>query len=221
VRERPTIRAIVFDMDGTLLDSLPVVIECYRETVLRFDGPSVSPEEIVAAFAIGPATVMLETLIGRRVGAEAVAWYEARLTSAIERVTVYAGVPQTLATLSMRSPLAVFTAADTSAAELLLGATGLRPMLGPVIGADRVERPKPAPDGLRAVCEALGLSPRDVAYVGDGPADIQVARGCGALAVAAGWGHLHRDGRDADVVLRRPEDLLDLPLASAPLEGAT
>jgi HAD superfamily hydrolase (TIGR01509 family) len=217
----PGIHAIVFDMDGTLLDSFPVVIECYRETVVRFDGPDVSPEEMVSAFAIGPATRMLETLIGRSVGGEAVAWYEARLATAIDRVAIYPGVRETLARLSVRTALGVFTAADTSAAELLLTATGLRGSFEVVLGADRAARPKPAPDGLIAVCDALGCSPEQVAYVGDGPSDIEVARACGALAVAAGWGHLHADGRGADVTLRRPEDLLDLPSASAALEGAT
>ena len=62
-----------------------------------------------------------------------------------------------------------------------------------MLGADGVERPKPAPDGLIAVAELLGLSPTDVAYVGDGPADVEVARGCGALAVAAGWGSLYHE----------------------------
>jgi phosphoglycolate phosphatase-like HAD superfamily hydrolase len=212
--ERP-IRAVVFDLDGTLLDSLPVVIECYRRTVLAFHGPDLSPEEILAAFSIGPATVMLETLIGRPIGGEAVAWYERELGVEMHRVVLYDEIPETLAALSAHVPLGVFTAADTSAAELLLEATGLLPMVGPVVGADRVARPKPAPDGLVAVCELLAVDPVATAYVGDGPGDVEVARGCGALAVAAGWGHLHRDGRAPDVTLRTPDELLGLVRVSS------
>jgi phosphoglycolate phosphatase-like HAD superfamily hydrolase len=114
-------------------------------------------------------------------------------------------------------PLGVFTAADTGAAELLLTTAGLRPSFGPVLGADAVPRPKPAPDGVIAVARALGVSPAEVAYVGDGPADVEVARACGALAVAAGWGHLFTDGRDADITLRSPSELLTL----VPLRDAT
>jgi phosphoglycolate phosphatase-like HAD superfamily hydrolase len=105
-------------------------------------------------------------------------------------------------------PLGVFTAADTRVAELLLSATGLREDLGPVLGADAARRPKPAPDGLIAVAELLGLSPTEVAYVGDGPADVEVARGCGALSVAAAWGSLYHGSHDADVTLRSPAELL-------------
>jgi HAD superfamily hydrolase (TIGR01509 family) len=134
-------------------------------------------------------------------------------------VTVYPGVSATLASLSDHLPLGVFTAADTAAAELLLRGAGLRARLGPVVGADSVARPKPAPDGLVAVCEILGLPPSDVAYVGDAPADTHVARACGALAVAAGWGHQYREGRDADVTLRSPEELLALVGARSSIEG--
>jgi HAD superfamily hydrolase (TIGR01509 family) len=204
------VRAIVFDMDGTLLDSLPVVADCYRRTVGEFGGPDLSPEEILAAFAIGPAATMLEALIGRPVGSEAIASYEARLDVEKERVIVYDDVRDTVASLSRRMPLGVFTAADTRAAELLLAATGLREHLGPVLGADVAGRPKPAPDGLIAVAERLGHSPTEVAYVGDGPADVEVARGCGALAVAAAWGSLYHESYDADVTVRSPAELLSL-----------
>ncbi len=205
-----TVRGVVFDMDGTLLDSMPVVLQCYRRAILDAGGPELTHDEILASFAIGPATVMLETLIGRPVGTDAVARYQSHLAREVANVGVYEGVSETLASLSAALPLGVFTAADTAAAEMLLAATGLRGSLGPVVGADRVAHPKPSPDGLLAVCRRLGLPPTDVAYVGDGPADMKLARACGSLAVAAGWGHQHHPDRDADVICRTPADLLEL-----------
>jgi HAD superfamily hydrolase (TIGR01549 family) len=204
------VRAIVFDMDGTLLDSLPVVLECYRRAIVEAGGPALDHAEILASFSIGPAARMLEALIGAPVGAEAVASYESHLANEIGGVRVYEGVGEALAALSGLTPLGVFTAADTSAAELLLAATGLRSSLGPVLGADRVARPKPSPDGLLAVCKLLGYPPAEVAYVGDGPADMELARACGALAVAAGWGHQYREDHQADLTLGSPGDLVGL-----------
>ena len=216
---RPALAAIVFDMDGTLIDSLAVVLECYGRTVVEYGGPDLSPDEILASFSIGPAAEMLSTLIGRDLGRDPVASYESRLATACDRVVAYEGIGEALASLAAHVPLGVFTAADTSAAELLLTATGLRRSLGPVVGADLVARPKPWPDGLAAVCDRLGVAPSDVAYVGDGPSDVEVAHSCGALAVAAAWGHRYRDDRGADITLATPTDLLGLVAVDRAIGG--
>ena len=204
------IAAIVFDMDGTLLDSLHVVVECYRRTVLELGDRDPGDQEILDAFAHGPAATMLTNLIGRPVGSAGVHRYEELLRERAPEVRPYDGIVDALRLLAGTVPLGVFTAADTSAAELLLRAAGLRDHLDVVIGADGVDRPKPAPDGLLAACERLGVAPSDAAYVGDGPSDVAVARSAGAMSVVVRWGHQFAEGRGAVVTLTSPADLLQL-----------
>jgi phosphoglycolate phosphatase-like HAD superfamily hydrolase len=64
----------------------------------------------------------------------------------------------------------------------------------------------------------LDVPPASAAYVGDGPSDVHVARSCGALAVAVGWGHQFHEG-DSDVVVRSPSELLDLFNVSRAISG--
>ncbi|MEA2521747.1 MAG: hypothetical protein QOI81_1393 [Actinomycetota bacterium] len=204
----PRLAALVFDMDGTLLDSLPVQLESYRRAIVGSGGRDYSDAEILEAFHTGSAAVMLEALIGLPVGAEAVDRYEAYLRANAADVSAYPGISTALTDLSGNFRLGVFTAADTSAAETLLAATGLRSSFDVVIGADKVERTKPAPDGLLLACEALGARATECAYIGDAPVDVQVARACGAVAVAAGWGGRFAVDRSADIVVNDPGDLV-------------
>ncbi len=203
-----SVRAVVFDLDGTLLDSMPVVLACYRRTILELGGPACSSDEILGAFSIGPAAEMLASLIGRPVGEEAVKRYQALLAAEASRVIPYPGIADLLRSLPDTLPLGVFSAADTAAATLLLDATELLKFFGAVVGAESVPRSKPAPDGLVLTCELLGVAPGETAYIGDGPADIEVARRCGALALAASWGHQFHEEHEADAILTRPLDLL-------------
>jgi len=205
----------VFDMDGTLLDSLEAQIESYRRAILECGGRDRSYGEILDSFALGPAANMLAVLIDRPVGDEAVTRYEAHLRERAKHVRPYARVTSALRELSTRFRLGVFTAADTNAADILLEGTGLRPFFGVVVGADRVARTKPAPDGLLMACEALGARPEEAVYVGDGPSDMAVARACGALGIAAGWGHQFAVDREADAVAETPDELVRLLIDGA------
>src|SRR5438552_6561035 len=153
---------------------------------------------------------MLTHLVGRPVTGDEVERYLARLEEGAPGVEVYPGMVEALAALRERVPLAVYTGASTRAAELLLDACSLRWGFDVVLGADRVPRPKPWPDGIEYACRELGVASREAAYVGDSPNDLEAARRSGALAVAAAWGHQYRPDEPADLVVPTPSGLLAL-----------
>jgi HAD superfamily hydrolase (TIGR01509 family) len=205
------VRAVVWDMDGTLIDSATVVPDAYITTVTRLGGRHLTRAEVIAFYHVGPPRRMLTELLGRACDDGALAEYHACLRATAARARPYPGIVDALKALRPRLPLAVFTGADRDAALILLEASGLLPYFARVVGGDEVERQKPAPDGILLACEALGVEPAEAAYVGDSPGDLKAARASGGLAVAASWGHLYsaETGRDtADVVLATPHDLV-------------
>ena len=202
--------AVVWDMDGTLIDSTEAVTGAYIATVAALGGPPTTAEAVVAAYPLGPPAILLAHLLGRATTEADVAAYMTRLRAGAPAAPPYPGIRETLERLQGRVGLGVFTGANHESAMILLEATGLASNFGVVVGGDQVERVKPAPDGVLAACGALGVAPARAAYVGDSPSDLRAARASGARAFAAGWGHLYRQDEPADRVLARPEELLSL-----------
>jgi phosphoglycolate phosphatase-like HAD superfamily hydrolase len=81
-----------------------------------------------------------------------------------------------------------------------------------VVGGDETEQHKPHPAPLLLALERLGASPEDAAYVGDSPFDMQAAKAAGLYAIGVSWGRIHAAEKltDADVIVDRAEELLDL-----------
>lgn len=204
------LEAIVFDMDGTLIESSTVIPDAYIRTVESVGGGRLTRDEVIAAYSIGPPEAMLTHLLGRPSTTHEVEAYHQYLADAAGGVTVYAGIRETLSSLRPRVSLAVFTGASLRACRTLLAKAGLVNFFEALVGADEVARSKPHPDGIHRACDRLGVDPRAAAYVGDAPNDLEAARRSGALAVAAAWGHLYRPGEPADEVLDHPRALLKL-----------
>jgi HAD superfamily hydrolase (TIGR01509 family) len=199
--------ALVWDMDGTLLDSAAAVPAAFAAALIRIGGPVVSAAEVVAAYPLGTPEVILASLAGRPVTAPEMEAYYRELAAA--SVRPYPGVADAVAALRARgAALAVFTGASTRAAVTLLASAGLTPDL--LIGGDQVGRPKPAPDGLVLAASRLGIEAADLAYIGDAPADLRAARRAGSHAAAAAWGHLYDPAEPADSVLAAPAEALGL-----------
>jgi phosphoglycolate phosphatase/AHBA synthesis associated protein len=210
------INAVVFDMDGTLIDSATVIPDAYIACVTALGGPSYTPPEIIAAYPVGPPEAMLTHLLGRNSTPAEVDDYHVRLERLARGVTVYPGINETLATLASQVPLAVFTGASIRACRTLLRPTGLLGYFATLVGGDEVARPKPYPDGILEACRRIGVNPPDAAYVGDAPNDLRAARRSGTLALAAAWGHQYQPNEPSDGVLERPAELVDYVMGRRP-----
>lgn len=198
---------LVWDTDGTLVDSTTVVPEAFVGAVTALGGPRVDHDRVIAAYSLGVPEVMLAELLGRPLlDGEVEAYYE-RLHGA--RLQPYPGVISALKALRAAGhPVVVFTGAAVRGAGTLLEAAGLE--VDVLVGGDMVDSPKPAPDGLHLAAKLLEVSAHDLIYIGDAPTDLQAARAAGALAAAARWGHLYDPQAPTDLTLDGPEDALGL-----------
>ncbi len=116
---------LVWDMDGTLLDSGVAVPAAFVAAVRRLGGPPASPAEVIARYSLGTPEVILADLVGRDVtAADADAYYRELAGSRTSSPTP--AWPTVLAALRARGhPVAVFTGASSRAAAILLAIAGV------------------------------------------------------------------------------------------------
>lgn len=200
--------AVVWDMDGTLIDSSSAVPDAFIATVMALGGAVHSRAEVVALYSLGPPRAMLSRMLKRPCDEEEIALYHEFLSERAAQVAPCASVRTAIDRLRQIVPMAVFTGASRRAADILLGAVGLRDCFSVVVAGDEIERPKPHPEGIIKACSLLSVPTRQSVYVGDAPTDLEAARRAGAVSAAAGWGHLYNPSVQADLVLQSPEDLV-------------
>jgi phosphoglycolate phosphatase len=198
---------VVWDMDGTLIDSTQVVPEAFVRAAAALDAPPVDVGDVVAAYWRGTPEIILSYLVGRQLNhAECDAYY--RELDGV-RVPPYPGVATTLEALRARGlPVVVFTGASARAAETLLRAAGLD--VDVTIGGDQVQNPKPAADGMLLAAQRLGSAPERLMLIGDSALDLRAAKAAGSVSAAAAWGHMYDPAEPADFDLTTPQHLLPL-----------
>ncbi|WP_063796095.1 HAD family hydrolase [Peterkaempfera griseoplana] len=204
-------RAVVFDMDGTLLDSVPAVSRAYADAIQSLGGPPVTPDEVVASWHVGHTELVLTHFLGRACGSAELERFHAHLDRAIAEVRPFPGIPALLDALTEAGlRLGVFTAATRRAATRMLAAAGIDMRFEVLVGGDEVERPKPAPDGLLLAQRRFGVPAEATAYVGDAEVDLGCARAAGSQGVHAEWGARAGVRAGSHLVAVRPHDLVDL-----------
>lgn len=207
------VRAVVLDVDGTVVDSADGIVAGFRHAIAAVD--VTPPDEATLRSDLGPPLQVLLPAHGVPADRldEAVAAYRAfYLREGLRRATPYAGVVDALTALAARVPLGTATAKRTDTALATLEAHGLARFFTVVNGlAD--DHPSKAETLAQTLSLLGGPAPADVVMVGDRHSDVAAGQAVGTRTVGVLWGYGSRDELEAagaDVLLEHPAQLVDL-----------
>jgi pyrophosphatase PpaX len=211
--ERVRFPVVLFDLDGTLIDSGPMIVASMKHAAKSVLGREID-EKVLAAAVGGPGLVaQMEALAPDRVD-DLVAAYRQHNEPLHEQLEGFWEVIEVLPRLrSEGRRLGIVTAKRHATVRLAFDRLPeLESNFDVVIASDDTERHKPAPDPVLAAVERLGADLGDAAYVGDSPFDIRAAKAAGVFAIAVAWGGIHADDvlqrEEPDAFVRHAEELL-------------
>ncbi len=205
---------VIFDLDGTLLNTLDDLADAVNHTLGEYGFPPKSTEHIRRSVGNGAANLLRQCVPGGSEHPE----FEACLESykdyyqknLLIKTRPYDGIPELLAALRRRGiRIAVLSNKPDDAVKSLV-----REIFGPEIAAAAGEseqnRRKPSPDGVFQILRELGVSAGNTIYIGDSDVDVMTAHNAGLKAVGVTWGFRGRgvlESAGADYIIDRPEEL--------------
>ena len=204
----------VFDLDGTLVDSVPDIHAALNRLMAAHGEPPFTLQEVVGFIGDGVPTLLARAFAarGREPDATALSGFLADYeASAALHTRPFEGIPAVLEALKADGwRLAVCTNKPAAAAHVVLEALDLSRHFAAVGGGDSFPVRKPDPAHLLAVLRAAGGDPTRAVMIGDHHNDIAAARGAGVAPVFVAWGYGPLAAADGAPVATRPEELLAL-----------
>lgn len=208
-------RVVLFDLDGTLIDSGPIILASMQHAVRTVLEREVPYDELAATVGGQGLVAQMQALAPDRVEelVEAYRLHNDPLHETLEAFEDMLGLLPRLRAEGRK--LGVVTAKRHRTVALALDRfPHLAEQLDVVVAHEDTDRHKPEPEPVLAALDRLDAAPEEAAYVGDSPFDIRAAKAAQVFAVAVGWGGIHADERlldeEPDAFVRSPEELLDV-----------
>lgn len=210
MNEKREFDAFVFDLDGTLLDTLTDLISVTNDVLEHFGYPTHGPEEIQRMVGFGYRSLISQAIpqdLDEETANEIVEYWKAEYDiHGADHTVIYEGIMDALKALKARGKKIGVLSNKYDAGVKDLARQYFGDLVDLALGDGPVPR-KPDPTGLKLMAELLGTTPERVAYVGDTNTDIQVAHRAGTFALGCTWGYHTRKQLEAE----EPHALIDHP----------
>jgi len=211
----PRLQTVLFDLDGTLIDSIRLILDSYHHTLTQHNLPARTDEDWLKGVGTPLAVQFSEWRKSPEVLEALIATYrEYNLKHHDSMVTVYPGVLEAVREIKAAGiQTGLVTSKNRMGALRGLKLVGLEALMDVLVCADEVTNPKPHPEPVEKAVALLGADPAGTVYVGDSIHDMHSGRAAGVKTAAALWGPFGRnylESASPDYWLERPGDLVAL-----------
>jgi len=214
------IRLVIFDLDGTLIDSRLDLIHSVNAMLRHLQRPEL-PGDIVASYVGDGAPMLVRRALGdpkdERCLKSALDYFLAYYKEhKLDHTTVYAGIPETLRHIQSngtRRQMAVLSNKPVNPSRAIVEALGLERFFTHVYGGNSFETKKPDPLGIRTILKEIGIAADHALMVGDSAIDILTGRNAGLATCGVTYGfapHTLTGEVQPDVLVDSPQELIDL-----------
>lgn len=198
-------KGVLFDLDGTLLDTSALIIQSVQHTV-RMHGNRETDPDLIRTYFGKPLRSILNVLIPDGVEEAVETYHEYNLLYHDQLARIFPGVPEVIAELySQDIRMAIVTSKIQSTAFRGLKLFGLDQYFSSVIGYEQCRQYKPHPEPVRLAAAGLGLKPHECLVIGDSPFDILSGKEAGSRTAAAAWTEVSWQA----ILAAKPDYILD------------
>lgn len=182
------IKCVLFDLDGTLIDSIPLIRESFRYASKKVLGRELT-DELLLANVGKPLEKQMEIISKEKARELVEAYREYNHLYHDEKVRCYPGIKTLLKELKRRNvKVGVVTSKSKYLAKRGLEVCGIDKYVDALVTADDVKTHKPSPEPIIKCLEELGCSTQKAVFVGDSPFDIRAGKGAGLFTIALPFG---------------------------------
>jgi pyrophosphatase PpaX len=182
------IKAVIFDLDGTLADTIPLTVYSIKEVTKELTGKVLSDEDVLLEF--GPIdTDIIKKLVDNDKREISIKAYVEHFSNNFDSfVKPIEGIIELIKFMKSKNiKIGLFTGRSLRVTQIILKKLGIEKYFDEMLAGDFTAKPKPDPEGIKCTLDKLNVKSSDAIYVGDCDVDILASKAAGTLSVLALW----------------------------------